>query len=176
MHEVAPTKRRHRLAAKTVMRFASNELTLDKPVPATIRVGHVNVVSDFGPGRHVHPIQARKALEELSRSRPARILSVGGESVELEIDGIASKFECVDAPRLASLVNSGRCVLSDGTRTFGLLGSFGVLVVLASDEGTTISRQPTIDPNIVMTDDGAAIFSPTDGGSWHLFGVAPGSS
>jgi hypothetical protein len=136
----------------------------------------VDVISDFGPGRHVHPIQARKALEELSQSRPARILSVGDDSVELEIDGLASMFECVAAPRLASLVNSGRCALSDGTRTFGLLGSFGVLVVLASDEGTTISRQPFIDPNIVMIDDGAAIFSPTDGGSWHLFGVTPRSS
>ena len=105
--------------------------------------------------------------------RSARILSVGGDSVELEVGEIASTFVCVDAPRLASLINSGRCALSDGTRTFGLLGSFGVLVVLASDEGTTLSRQPFIDPNIVVIDDGAAIFSPTDGGSWHLFGVAP---
>jgi hypothetical protein len=100
--------------------------------------------------------------------------SVGDDSVELEIDGTSSNFEGVDAPRLASLVNSGRCALSDGTRTFGLLGSFGVLVFSVSDEGSTISRQPVIDPNIVMIDDGAAIFSPTDGGSWHLFGVVPG--
>ena len=86
---------------RSTQRHPLGEQTLDKSVPVTVRVGHVDVISDFGPGRHVHPIQARKALEELAQSRPARILSVGDDSVELEIDGLASIFECAAAPRLA---------------------------------------------------------------------------
>jgi hypothetical protein len=78
----------------------------------------------------------------------------------------------MDSDRLRKLVESGQCVLSDGARTFGLLAPKGVLVVLAIDDGETIPRRPTVNPMVTLLEDGAAISSPTDGGSWHLFGVA----
>lgn len=127
----------------------------------------------FQPGYDVHYIQARNALETLSSSRRAKIVSVGEDSVVLEVGGSTTTFGCASAPRLAALVESGRCALCVGTVTYGLLTDHGVLVVPASDEGSTISPTPSIDPNVCVLDDGAALYSPTDGGAWHLFGVAP---
>lgn len=127
----------------------------------------------FQPGFDVHSIQARKALEGLASSRGARILSINDGSVVLEVEGCTDTFHCANAPRLAALVRSGRCALSDGTVTYGLLTEHGVLVVPASDEGSTISPTPSVDPSVCVLDDGAALHSPTEGGAWHLFGVAP---
>lgn len=127
----------------------------------------------FGPGKNVHPIQARIALEGLSTSKGARIIGFGTATVDLEVDGAVSKFACMDAERLRGLAESGRCVLSDGTRTFGLLSPKGVLVVLASEDGATTPPLPRVDPTVVLLEGGAAICSPTDGGAWHLFAVAP---
>ena len=134
----------------------------------------VEVLSDgprFEPGRDVHPIQARLALEGLSSARPARIQSVDATSLVLVVGGSPKIYVCADAHRLATLIESGRCALTDGTAHFGLLSDRGVLVVPASDECGTISKNPTIDPDYCVIADGAAIQSPTDGGAWHLFGV-----
>ena len=128
--------------------------------------------SRFQPGFDVHFVQARKALESLASSRGAMIKSIGDELVVLEVEGSTDSYHCSSAPRLSALVSSGRCALSNGVKTFGLLTEHGVLVVPASDETTTISPTPSIDPTIVVLDDGAATHSPTDGGAWHLFSVA----
>ena len=112
------------------------------------------------------------ALEGLSSSKGARIAGFGHATVDLEVDGVVSRFTCMDSERLRELVESGRCVLSDGSRTFGMLAPRGVLVVLAADDGVTISPRPTVNPAVVLLEEGAALCSPTDGGSWQLFGVA----
>lgn len=126
----------------------------------------------FHPGFDVDPTTAQKALDGLPSARGAKIVSIGDYSIMLEVGGRADTFRCAGATRLAALVGSGRCALSDGTVTFGLLTEHGVLVVPASDEGSTISPTPSVDPNVCVLDDGVALYSPTEGGAWHLFGVA----
>lgn len=127
--------------------------------------------SEFLPGRDIHPLQAQQALRNLSSARGVKIIEVHNDSVLLEIQGTISHFCCSAATRLAALLESGRCALSDGSSTYGLLADGDVLIVPASDEGCVMSRTPPVHADVTIIVNGAAISSPTDGGSWHLFGV-----
>lgn len=98
-------------------------------------------------------------------------MSIGDKSVVLEVVGRTHSYHCEDAPRLATLIESGRCALKGDTVIFGLLSELGVLVVPASDEDATLAPRPSINPAVLVLKNGAATHSPTEGGAWHLFGV-----
>ena len=52
-----------------------------------------------------------------------------------------------------------------------ILASRGVLIIPCANEGKTFPRQAEIIATVVYIEDGAARYSPTIDGAWHLFSI-----
>jgi hypothetical protein len=104
----------------------------------------------YKPGHYVHFVQARLALEETSAWRPAIIT---------EID------------RMRDVYESGR--VPDGREGKGMVivAAHSVLIIPCADEGKVFPSQALINPSVNYLDDGAAQWSPTTDGAWHLFSI-----
>ena len=128
--------------------------------------------TNYKPGHSVHFIQARLALEENAEWRPAMITEIGEGIIHVhEFGGVESTFKCAETERLREIYESGRVPDGRDGRGLAILAPHGVLIVPCADEGKTFSRQATIAPNVVYIEDGAAHYSPTTDGAWHLFSI-----
>ena len=106
----------------------------------------------FKPGHFVHFIQARLALEESVAWLPAIITEIGEGTFSIKsIDGTTRDFNCVETDRMRDVYESGR--VPDGR------------------EGKVFPSQALINPSVNYLDDGAAQWSPTTDGAWHLFSI-----
>jgi len=122
-------------------------------------------------GITVNPIQARKALEEFSSWRSTEILEIGDGFITLKIDDITTRFHCADTKRLQGIYTSGRVPLSKNNTPLVLIANYNVLIIPCADEGAILSNHVPINSNVVYFEDGAALFSPTENGAWHLFSI-----
>jgi hypothetical protein len=52
-----------------------------------------------------------------------------------------------------------------------IVAAHNVLIIPCADEGKVFPRQALIDPSVNFLDDGAAQWSPTTDGAWHLFSI-----
>jgi len=128
--------------------------------------------TNYKPGHSVHFIQARLALEENAAWRPAIITEIGEGIIQVhEFGGVESTLKCAETERLREIYESGRVPDGRDGRGLAILAPHGVLIVPCADEGKTFSRQATIAPNVVYIEDGAAHYSPTTDGAWHLFSI-----
>ena len=128
--------------------------------------------TNYKPGHSVHFIQARLALEENAAWRPAMITEIGEGIIQVhEFGGVESTFKCAETERLREIYESGRVPDGHDGRSLAILAPHGVLIVPCADEGKTFSRQATIAPNVVYIENGAAHYSPTTDGAWHLFSI-----
>ena len=128
--------------------------------------------TNYKPGHSVHFIQARLALEENAAWRPAIITEIG-EGIVLvhEFGGVDSTFKCAETERLRDICESGRVPDGRDGKGLAILAPHGVLIIPCADEGKPFPRQATIAPNVVYIENGAAHYSPTTDGAWHLFSI-----
>jgi hypothetical protein len=128
--------------------------------------------TNYKPGHSVHFIQARLALEENAAWRPALITKIGEGIIQVrEIGGVESTFKCAETERLREIFESGRVPDVRDGKGLAILAPHGVLIVPCADEGKTFPRQAEIAPNVVYIENGAAHYSPTTDGAWHLFSI-----
>ena len=128
--------------------------------------------TNYKPGHSVHFIQARLALEESAAWRPAIITEIGEGTIQVHaIGGVKSSFKCDETDRLREIYESGRVPDGRDGKGLAILAPHGVLIVPCADEGKTFPRQATIAPNVVYIENGAAHYSPTTDGAWHLFSI-----
>ena len=126
----------------------------------------------YKPGHFVHFIQARLALEETGAWRPAIITEIGEGTLGIKsIDGTTRNFNCVETDRIRDVYESGR--VPDGRVGKGMIivAAHGVLIIPCADEGKVFPRQAPINPIVTYLEDGAAQWSPTTDGAWHLFSI-----
>jgi len=126
----------------------------------------------YKPGHFVHFIQARLALEDTSAWRPAIITEIGEGSLKIKsIDGETCEFNCVETDRMREVYESGR--VPDGREGKGMVivASRGVLIIPCADEGKVFPDEAPISPSVNYLYDGAAQWSPTTDGAWHLFSI-----
>ena len=126
----------------------------------------------YKPGHFVHFIQARLALEETSAWRPAIITEIGEGAFSIKsIDGTTRDFNCVETDRMRDVYESGR--VPDGREGKGMVivAAHGVLIIPCADEGKVFPSQALINPSVNYLEDGAAQWSPTTDGAWHLFSI-----
>jgi hypothetical protein len=128
--------------------------------------------TNYKPGHSVHFIQARLALEENAAWRPAMITKIGEGTIQVrEIGGVESTYKCAETERLREIFESGRVPDVRDGKGLAILAPHGVLIVPCADEGKTFPRQAEIAPNVVYIENGAAHYSPTTDGAWHLFSI-----
>ena len=126
----------------------------------------------YKPGNFVHFIQARLALEETSAWRPAIITEIGEGTFSIKsIDCTTRNFNCVETDRIRDVYESGR--VPDGREGKGMVivAAHSVLIIPCADEGKVFPRQAPINPLVTYLEDGAAQWSPTTDGAWHLFSI-----
>lgn len=128
-------------------------------------------VTQFTPGANVHSIQARKALEEQEGWNLVRLDDIGSGVITLSANGIPKQFRCKDSARLRKVYTTGRVpVDKDGTPII-IMANYDVLIVPCADEGYSFPLQAKIIANVSYIEDGAAKYSPTDNGAWHVFSI-----
>ena len=126
----------------------------------------------YKPGHFVHFIQARLALEESGAWRPAIITTIGDGIFSIKtIDGTTRDFNCIETDRMRDVYESGR--VPDGREGKGMVivAAHGVLIIPCADEGKVFPRQAPINSLVTYLEDGAAQWSPTTNGAWHLFSI-----
>jgi len=126
----------------------------------------------YKPGHFVHFIQARLALEEMGAWRPATITEIGEGNISIKsFDGTARNFKCVETDRIRDVYESGR--VPDGCDGKGMVivAAHDVLIIPCADEGKVFPDDAPISPLVNYLDDGAAQWSPTTDGAWHLFSI-----
>ncbi len=126
----------------------------------------------YKPGHFVHFIQARLALEETSAWRPAIITEIGEGTFSIKsIDGEIRDFNCAETGRMRDVYESGRVPNSPDGKGMIIVASHGVLIIPCADEGKVFPSHAPINPLVNYLDDGAAQWSPTTDGAWHLFSI-----
>lgn len=128
-------------------------------------------MKQYIPGTNVHHIQARKALEEAASWHIAGLDEIGCGVITLTENGTTSQFRCDDTARLHELFASGRVPITENGTPIVYKAKYNVLIVPCANEGATFPRQAGINANISHIEDGAAQYSPTDNGAWHLFSI-----
>ena len=123
-------------------------------------------------GHFVHFIQARLALEDTAVWRPAIITEIGEGTIQVRaVGGVVSTFKCEETDRLREIYESGRVPDGRDGKGVAILASRGVLIIPCANEGKTFPRQAEIIATVVYIEDGAAHYSPTTDGAWHLFSI-----
>lgn len=126
----------------------------------------------YKPGHFVHFIQARLALEEPSAWRPAIITEIGEGTFSVKsIDGEIRDFKCIETDRIRDVYESGRVPDLREGKGMIIVAAHGVLIIPCADEGKVFPSQAPINPLVTYLDDGAAQWSPTTDGAWHLFSI-----
>jgi hypothetical protein len=128
--------------------------------------------TNYKPGHLVHFIQARLALEENAAWRPAIITKISEGIIQVrEFGGVDSTFKCAETERLRDIYESGRVPDGRDGKGLAILAPHGVLIIPCAEDGKTFPRQAEIAPNVVYIEKGAAHYSPTNDGAWHLFSI-----
>ncbi len=126
----------------------------------------------YKPGHLVHFIQARLALEETGAWQPGVITEIGEGTLMIEsVGGEIREFKCVETNRVRDVYESGRVPDGRNGRGMVIIAAHGVLIIPCADEGKVFPRQAPINPLVTYLDDGAAQWSPTTDGAWHLFSI-----
>ena len=128
--------------------------------------------TNYKPGHSVHFIQARLALQDTATWRPAIITEIGEGTIQVHaVGGVVSTFKCEETDRLREIYESGRVPDGRDGKGVAILASRGVLIIPCANEGKTFPRQAEIIAHVAYIEDGAAHYSPTTDGAWHLFSV-----
>ena len=126
----------------------------------------------YKPGQFVHFIQARLALEETGAWRPAIITEIREGTFSIKsIDGTTRDFNCAETDRMRDVYESGRVPGGREGKGMIIVAARGVLIIPCADEGKVFPRQAPINPLVTYLEDGAAQWSPTTDGAWHLFSI-----
>ena len=126
----------------------------------------------YKPGHFVHFIQARLALEETGAWRPGVITEIGEGTLKIEsINGEICDFNCVETDRLRDVYKSGRVPEGREGKGMVIVAAHSVLIIPCADEGKIFPSEALINPSVNYLDDGAAQWSPTTDGAWHLFSI-----
>jgi hypothetical protein len=126
----------------------------------------------YKPGHFVHFIQARLALEETGAWRPGVITEIGVGTLKIKsIDGEIREFSCVETDRMREVYESGRVPEGREGKSMIIVAAHSVLIIPCADEGKIFPSQALINPSVNYLDDGAAQWSPTTDGAWHLFSI-----
>jgi hypothetical protein len=128
--------------------------------------------TNYTPGHCVHFIQARKALEGSGQWRPVRVIEIGDGVVTLQLSGSVAIYECHDTTRLRELFSTGRIAQNQNGENLAILAPHHVLIIPCADEDKTFPRQAPINALVSYLEEGAALWSPTTDGAWHLFSIA----
>jgi hypothetical protein len=128
--------------------------------------------TNYTPGHCVHFIQARKALEGSGQWRPVRVIEIGDGVVTLQLSGSVAIYECHDTTRLRELFDTQRVPLNQSGESLAILAPHHVLIIPCADEDKTFPRQAPINALVSYLEEGAALWSPTTDGAWHLFSIA----
>ncbi|MFM7258544.1 MAG: hypothetical protein ACKO1E_08140, partial [Acidimicrobiaceae bacterium] len=77
----------------------------------------------------------------------------------------------VETDRMRDVYESGR--VPDGREGKGMVivAAHSVLIIPCADEGKVFPSQALINPSVNYLNDGAAQWSPTTDGAWHLFSI-----
>ena len=127
---------------------------------------------NYTPGHSVHFIQARKALEALGQWRRVIIINVGGGVVTLQTGDRGENYICSDTTRLREVLDTGRVPLNQQGEYFAIIAPHNVLIIPCADEGKVFPAAAGINSAVNYLEEGAALWSPTTDGAWHLFSVA----
>ena len=127
---------------------------------------------NYTPGHSVHFIQARKALEALGQWRRVTIISVGESEITLQIGDSEKNYICSDTTRLREVLSTGRVPLNQQGEYITIIAPHNVLIIPCADEGKFFPAAAGINSTVSYLDEGAAQWSPTTDGAWHLFSIA----
>lgn len=128
-------------------------------------------MTSYKAGANVHLIQARKALEDQENWQIAKLDDIGSGFITLSVNGTTTQFRCDDSTRLREVYTSGRVpVTKDGTPIV-IKANHNVLIVPCANEGSSFPLQASVFFSVSYIKDGAAQYSPTDNGAWHLFSI-----
>ncbi len=137
-----------------------------------MRKNNMSNNQNYAPGHCVHFIQARKALEESTQWRRATVIEIGEGVITLQLAGGDVVYKCNDTTRLRDLFDTGRVPLNSEGQSHAILAPHNVLIIPCADEGKIFPQQAPINPPVNYLEDGAAQWSPTTDGAWHLFSIA----
>ena len=126
----------------------------------------------YTPGHSVHFIQARKALEGSRQWRAVTVIEIGEGVVTLQLGGSVSIYDCRDTTRLRELFDTGRVPLNQNSENLAILAPHNVLIIPCANEDKIFPQQAPINSMVSYLEDGAALWSPTTDGAWHLFSIA----
>ncbi len=127
---------------------------------------------NYTPGHSVHFIQARKALEALGQWRRVTIINVGEGDITLQIGDVAKNYICGDTTRLREVLGTGRVPLNQQGEYLTIIAPHNVLIIPCADEGKVFPAAAGINSAVSYIEEGAALWSPTIDGAWHLFSIA----
>lgn len=127
---------------------------------------------NYSPGQYVHFIQARKALEALGQWRLVTIINVGESDITLQIGDGAETYSCGDTTQLRKVLGTGRVPLNQQGEYFTIIAPHNVLIIPCADEGKVFPAAADINSTMSFMQEGAALWSPTTDGAWHLFYIA----
>ena len=127
---------------------------------------------NYTSGHSVHFIQARKALEALGQWRRVTIINVGEGFVTLQLGDKGENYSCSDTTRLREVLDTGRVPLNQQGEYFAIIAPHNVLIIPCADEGKVFPAAAGINSAVNYLEEGAALWSPTTDGAWHLFSVA----
>ena len=126
----------------------------------------------YTPGNSVHFIQARKALEAVKDWKPVSISDASGGVIEIvEADGTKSLYHSRDTERLLMVIATGQVPTNKNGGHLALLAPHGVLIVPCAELKKEFPTSAPIYSSVVYLENGAALWSPTTDGNWHLFSV-----
>ena len=133
---------------------------------------HMSKESIYTPGNSVHFIQARKALEAVKDWKPVSLSNASGGVIAIvEPDGTKCLYHSRDTDRLLTVLATGQVPKSKNSGHLAFLAPHSVLVVPCADFKKEFPQSARVYPSVVYSANGAALWSPTTDGNWHLFSV-----
>ena len=131
---------------------------------------HMSKETIYTPGNSVHFIQARKALEAVKDWKQVSISNASDGVIEIvEPDGTKSLYHSRDTERLLTVLATGQVPKNKNGGHLALLAQHGVLIVPCAELKKEFPPSAPIYPSVVYLENGAALWSPTTDGAWHLF-------
>ena len=126
--------------------------------------------TNYSPGNSVHFIQARKALEKFDQWQATALSRISDGSIDLWSipTGV---FRCRDTDRLNAVLDTGRVPRTSSGIQILFLAPHNVLIVPCAEQQKTFPQSAPINSSVVYIEDGAALWSPTIDGAWHLFSI-----
>lgn len=137
-----------------------------------MKVKHMSKETIYTPGNSVHFIQARKALEAVKDWKPVSLSNASGGVIEIvEPDGTKWLYHSRDTDRLLTVLATRQVPKSKIGGHLAFLAQHGVLIVPCAELKKEFPTPAPIYPSVVYLENGAALWSPTTDGNWHLFSV-----